>query len=284
MDGSDHIPWNIHQKSLNQRIHICGRSQSEQGKSLFFCNASGISASGTEEGNHLIQQRLRITHSSIGGAGDHINCGAGNCHIFSFCDQFQTIRDQIGGNSSQIESLTPGDNCRQNFIDFCCCKNKFCMSGRFFNGFQQSIPRTLGKHVDFVDDVNFIFRTDRQMDDFFTDFAGFIHLRVGRRVDFNHVHTAFFCNCKTRTAFAAGFSIFRMFTVECFCKNSSGSCFSDPARSHKKICLSDSVTDDRIFQRAGNMFLSDHIGKLLRTPFSCYNLICHKITSVNVPC
>ena len=138
--------------------------------------------------------------------------------------------------------------------------------------------------MNFVDDVDFIFCADGKMNDFFADFTRFIHLSVCGGVNFNHVHAAFFCDCKTGTAFAAGFAVFGMLTVECFRKNTGGCCFSDPAWTDEQISLCDTVVGNCVFQRACNMFLSDHVGKFLRTPLSCYNLICHKITSVNLRC
>ena len=134
--------------------------------------------------------------------------------------------------------------------------------------------------MDFVNNIDFIFCTDRKMDDFFADFTRFIHLSMGCCVNFNHVHAAFFSDSQTGTALAAGFAIFRMFTVQSFCKNTGRGGFSDPSGTYKQISLRDSVADNRVFQGAGNMFLSDHVGKLLRTPFSCDNLICHKNTLI----
>ena len=56
VNGCNHVPRNIQQKSLNQRIHISRSCQTEKRKSLLFCNACAAVVTCTEKGDHLIQK------------------------------------------------------------------------------------------------------------------------------------------------------------------------------------------------------------------------------------
>ena len=120
------------------------------------------------------------------------------------------------------------------------------------------------------------------MENIFADVARFFHLRMSRGVDLNHVHTGFIGNCFAGGAFAAGLPVHRVFTVESFGENTRRSGFADTARSDKQICMGDPSRYNRIAQSPGYMFLPDHVGKTLRTPFSGCYLICHKILPLSV--
>ena len=114
------------------------------------------------------------------------------------------------------------------------------MFGRFLDGLEQSVPGALGEHVDFVDDVDLVFGTDRQVQDFLADFARLFDLRMRCGVDLDHVDAAFICDGDAGFAFAARFPVDGMETVQRFGEDAGGSRFPDSARPDEEICLGDS--------------------------------------------
>ena len=114
------------------------------------------------------------------------------------------------------------------------------------------------------------------MENIFTDISCFFHLSMSRGVDFDHIDTGFIRNGFAGRAFAAGFAVDRMFAVQSLGENSGGSSLADAAGSDKQVCMGDSPRNYGIAQCPGNMLLTHHVGKTLRTPVPCGNLICHK--------
>ena len=221
-------------------LHLCGCGQTEQRERLRFRDFGRLAVSGSEEGDHLVEQRLRVAHSAVRRACDDVNRRIGDLHAFGVCDEREAFRYEIGRNPLQVKALAAGNDGRQNLVDFGCRKDEFCMFGRFFDGFEQSVPGALGEHVDFVDDVDFVFGTDRQMQDFLADFACFFDLRVRSGVDFDHIDAAFVGDGDAGFTFAARFAVDGVETVQRFCEDTSGGCFSDSARADEEIRLGDS--------------------------------------------
>ena len=149
------------------------------------------------------------------------------------------------------------------------------MFRRFLDGFEQGVPCAFGEHVDFVDDIDFIFGADRQMENFLADFARLFHLGMGGGVDFDHIDAGLVGNGEAGFALTARFPVDRMQTVQRLGEDSRRRCFSNSAWSDEEIRLRDPSGYNRIPQCAGDVFLSDHIGKFLRSPFTSDHLISH---------
>ena len=173
-------------------MNIISGSQAEQRKYLLFRNPGA--EFGTEKRDHLVQQRLCVAHAAVGGTGDGVNCAFGNLHFFGNRDFVQTVGNHFGGDALQVKTLAPGDNGRQHHMDFCGGENEFDVRRRFFNRFQQGVPCLFGKHVNFVDDIDFIFAVDRHMHDFVAQIADIVHGVLAGGINFNDVNIAFVRN------------------------------------------------------------------------------------------
>ena len=66
-------------------------------------------------------------------------------------------------------------------------KDEFDMFGRLFHRFQQNVPRHFRKHVDFVDDVNFVLAANGTGEHIFRQFAHGFSVVAAGGVDFNNI-------------------------------------------------------------------------------------------------
>jgi hypothetical protein len=66
--------------------------------------------------------------------------------------------------------------------------------------------------------------------------------------------------------------------IERFCQDTGGRSFPCPARSDKKIGVSQAILFDRILERTGNVCLPDNIVECLGPVFAGENLVAHPKT------
>ena len=187
----------------------------------------------------------------------------------------QPLDDQRDGDAFQIEPLAAGDDRRQDFMRLRRREKEFHMLRRLLQRLQEGVPRLRRQHVDFVDDVDFVFAVDRRVLHVFADVADMLHLVVRRAVDFNHIHGRSGRHFTAALALAARFAIDVVRAIQSLCENSRRRRLANSARTDKQIRMADAVLDDRIPQRPADMLLPDYFRKCLRTPFSRQNLIRH---------
>ena len=116
-----------------------------------------------------------------------------------------------------------------------------------------------------IDDIDFVFAFGRAISNFFPDLTYIVYTIVGGRINLNYIHRSPGSNAPASGAFATRTSIYRMFTIDGFCKNLGYCGFSCSSRSAKQICMSYSISFDLVLQCCHNMFLSLDIFKFLRT-------------------
>ena len=260
----------IGHNGADQTFHIGTRRQPEEGKRLFLGDTAAFRA---EEGDHLIQQGLGVTHTAIGSAGNDLQGAIGDLHIFRVADEAESAGDVGPFDPAQVEALTTADHGGQHLVHFCGGKDELCVRGRFFNGLEQRVPCVLGKHVHFVNNIDLELGGDGQVQHILAEFAGLFHLGVGGGVDFDHVHIGFICNGLAGGALAAGFAVNGVEAVHRLGKDTRRGSLADPAGTHEKVCVGDPAGHDGVFQGAGKVFLPHHVGELLRSPLSCNDLI-----------
>ena len=108
----------------------------------------------------------------------------------------------------------------------------------------------------FIDDIHLISSLCRTVGYLFPDLTDIVYTVVGSRIDFNDVHGNTGCNIFTHGTFPAGTSVYRMFTVDCFCKNLRYSSLSGSSCATEQICMSNSICLYLILQCCYNMIWS----------------------------
>ena len=107
--------------------------------------------------DELVEGGLRVAHSAVGPAGDGVERGFVNLHLFLQRDVSQVLRDEGRGNPPQIEALAARQNRRQDLLRLGCREHELHMSRRLFERFEERVERFLGQHVNFVNNVDFEF-------------------------------------------------------------------------------------------------------------------------------
>ena len=105
------------------------------------------------------------------------------------------------------------------------------MRGRLLNGLEEGVPRALGKHVDFVDDVDLVFGPDGEMLDVLAEFARLLDLGMRGGVDLNDVDVGLVGDGAAGFALAARFAVLRVFAVQRLCEDTRGARLSATARA-----------------------------------------------------
>jgi 1,2-phenylacetyl-CoA epoxidase PaaB subunit len=119
----------------------------------------------------------------------------------------------------QMNHATAGQNRNRYLVRLCGRKNKDHIRRRLLQCFQQCVKRSYGKHMNLVNDVDFVFSLGRAVFHFLTDLTNVIHTIVGCRIDLNYIHGIARCDCFAGRTFPTGTAIHRMFAVDRLCKN-----------------------------------------------------------------
>ncbi len=226
-------------------------------------------------GNNLIQQALAVAHAPFGFLGHQQQRLVVNLYAFFAADVAQLFDNFRQWHAAKIKTLAARENGGGNFVDFGGRKNKHHMRRRLFQRFEQRVERRLREHVDFVDDINFALAARRRVARILAQIADFIDAAIRGAVDFQHVKAAAFGNFLAHRAGVARRYRRAGFTIHGFGEQPRHRSFADAARPGKQVSGGEPILRDRIFQRAGDVFLRHHLRKLSRPPFARQHEVAH---------
>ena len=127
--------------------------------------------------------------------------------------------------------------------------------------------------MDLIDDVDPLADIGRGVDGFVPQRTDLIHTIVGSGVQLQHVQKAAAFDSHAGRTLTAGVSIYRMLTVDSLGQDFGTGGFSRAAGTGKKIGMGRTSFCYLLFQRVGNMGLSDDVGKRFRPPFTVQRLV-----------
>ena len=199
------------------------------------------------KGDTLIQETQRIPHGTIARL-----CHIAKClflHLYMLCaHQFRKpVCNGINRNPVKIISLASGKNGNGNLVGFRGGQNKNDVGRRLLQGFKQRVECSHGKHVHLVDNVHLILSFSGAVGNFLPDLADIFHTIIGCRINLDYIHRSPGGNALTDRAFPTGTSIYRMFTVHCFCKNFCNGSLSGSSCTAEKISMSYAIGFNLIF-------------------------------------
>src|SRR6476659_7828352 len=175
----------------------------------------------------------------------------------------------------QIESLATAEDGCQDFLWLGRSKNKFHMIRRLFQRLQKRIEGLRRKHVDLVDEIDFVTPFGRRIPNVLAQLAHVLDAVVACAVDLDHVEAVAAGDLAAVVAQAAWRNRGAVNAGERFCQNSCRRSFANAARANKKIRVRKPVLRHRIFQRARDVGLADQIVKCLGPILSGENLVTH---------
>ena len=257
---------------VQEGFHLPGRGKSEKVERLFFGDAGFVAA---EEGDELVEQGLRVAHAAVGRLGDDVDRFFGDPDVFGVGDHFEARGDGGGLNAAEVEPLAAGNDRGEDLVDLGGGEDELGVGGRLLDGLEEGVPRALGEHVNFVDDVDLVFGADGEVLDVLAEFARFFDLCVRGGVDLDHVHVRLVGDGAARFALAARFAVLGIFAVQRLGEDARRGGLADAARPDEEVGVGDAAGLHGILERARDMLLPDHIGEALRTPLSGDYLVRH---------
>lgn len=75
----------------------------------------------------------------------------------------------------KVKALASGNDGVWNFVQFCGGEDEVNMGGGFFQSFEEGVEGGFGEHVNFVDDVNFLFGEGGGKLGFFNEVANIVN-------------------------------------------------------------------------------------------------------------
>jgi len=246
-------------------------SKAEHGKHVGFLDFIAAKT------NELVERGFGVAHSTIRAAGDGVECGWVNFYFFLLRDFGEVLRDERGGDTTQVESLAAGEDGRQDFFRVRGGEHEFHVRGRFLKRLEQGVEGRSGKHVNFVDDIDFELGIRRGVFAGLAQFAHLFHAIVAGAVNFQYVERAAFGNFLDVKVFIVELHFWAASAVQALGKDAGDGGFAGAARAAKERGVGDAFLLDGIGQCPGDVLLADNVREPLWAILSGDDLIAHKI-------
>ncbi len=157
---------------IEQTADATAISKAEHVAHLLGCNRAAAM------GDRLVQDRKAVARRAFRRPRDHPQRIVLDLDTFSLRNLGEMGCELLGRDAPQVEALGARQNRQRNLVHFGCREQEFHMLRRLLKSFQQRIECILGKHVDFVDDVDLVARADRRIADRVDDLADVVHTSV----------------------------------------------------------------------------------------------------------
>src|SRR5690554_5003312 len=175
------------------------------------------------------------------------------------------LRDVLYLYPVKVKYLTTGKNSWDDLMFLRSRQNKNRILRRFLQSFQKSIESLDGKHVNLINDIDFVIALLRRIPHLVHQCTDIIYRVVGSRIQLIDVKRAVGIECLAGIADIAGFYVLgQVFTIDGFCENSRAGSLPYPPGTTKKKGLGKVVILDCILQGGGNMLLPHHAFKIRR--------------------
>ena len=225
-------------------------------------------------GKCLVEQAEAVAHAARCGVGQQVQGVRLVFGVFGLQDVGEVLADLPLAHVFQVELQAAREDGRGQFLRVGGGEDEFDVRRRFFQRFQQRVEAASGKHVHFVNEIDFVSALDRGVGDVIEQFARFFDARARGGIDFDEVGKASLVDFLAVVAFAAGIGADVVFlAVERFGEDAGDGGFADAARAGKEVSVMNAVMVQRVGQRLGHMRLADQFVKVFRPPFACENLI-----------
>ena len=130
-----------------------------------------------------------------------------------------------------------------------------------------------------INNIYLVGALGRRVTHYLAQLADIFDAIVGSPVDLQHVHASGGGYAFAGIALFAGIRTLASGAIERLRKDPRGGRFTHTARPTKQITLGNAPRGDGVFERGGDMVLSDHLVKLTRPPLTRCYLIGHERSS-----
>ena len=220
-----------------------------------------------------IQNGQRVSHGTIGKAGDKLRPLAGQLQSLLPGDVLHTLGDILGADAGKIVPLAPGKDGSGDLLDLRGRQNKDDVGGRLLQRFQQGIERCRGEHVHLVDDIYLIMTGAGGVGCFITQITDIVHAVVGGRVHLHHVQNAAVVDAAADGALATGVAVVGVEAVDRLGKDLGAGGLARAAHACKQVGVTNAPGGHLVAQRGHRAVLGHHILKPLGSPLAVQRAI-----------
>ena len=155
-------------------------------------------------GKCLVQQAEAVAHTAGGRVGEQLQRVRLVCGVFGLQDAGEVFADLPLAHVFQVELQAAREDGRGQFLRVGGGEDEFDVRRWFFQRFQQRIEAAGGKHMHFVNEIDFVLPFDRRVGDVIEQLACFFNAGARGGIYFNEVGKAPLVDFLAMVAFAAG--------------------------------------------------------------------------------
>ena len=221
----------------------------------------------------LVEQRQRVAHAAVRHAGEQ--CGRVRLQVQALLLRHivQARGDRIDRDALEAMPLTAGEDCCRDLVQLRRREDEHEVCRRLLKNFQQGIKRRVAEHVHLVDDIDALVYVGGGEHRLVAQRAHVFYAVVGRRVDLDHVKDRPIVDAAAGGALIARIAVDRVLAVDCLGQNLGAGGLAGAARADEQVGVGQPSGLDLLFQRLGNMLLTDDVVKRLRPVFAVESLI-----------
>ena len=214
----------------------------------------------------LLQNAEAVPHGSVGLLRHQCQGIPGDVHLLSLTDSGHSFNQIVLGHPAEIQPHAPGTDGFPHLLRVGGGQDENHMLRWFFQGFQEGVLRTGGKHVHLVDDVDLVPAHHRRVVHPVNQVPHVIHTVVGCGIHLDDIQKTAFLNGFAALAFAAGkLSVRRIAgAVQGLRQNSGRGGLSRSPRAGEQVGLAHIVRFQLMLQNPHDVLLSDDFIETLR--------------------
>ena len=214
----------------------------------------------------LLQNAEAVPHGSVGFLRHQCQGIPGDVHLFSPADSLHSFDQVVLGHPAEIQSHAPGTDGLPHLLRIGGGQDENHMCRRFFQGFQEGVLRTGGKHVHLVDDVDLVPAHHRRIVHPVDQVPYIIHTVVGCGIHLDDIQKTAFLNSFAVLAFAAGKLPVRRIAgaVQGLRQNSGRGGLTRSPSAGEQVGLAHIVRFQLMLQNPHDVLLSDDFIETLR--------------------
>ena len=197
-----------------------------------------------------------------------------NIHPLAGSYHFEVAHDIRHGNALEIVGLATAQDGRKNLVLFGGRQDENGVCRRFLQGLQERIEGGLGQHVHFIDDVYAVFPHLGRDAHLIDQSLDVVYTIVGRCIQFVNTKRTAFCKGATGLALPARRHIRpRIGAVDHLGEDTCRGRLADTTGSAEQVGMRQLTAQNGIFERLGDIVLSDQAVKILGPVFSGGNFV-----------
>jgi hypothetical protein len=187
----------------------------------------------------LFEEGERVTESTTSSFCDDFYRFWFSLDLFRFCDVFESRDDVIEGDFSEVKPQSTRPDRLWDFIDLGRREDELHMCGWLFECFEKRIKCSRRKHMDFVDNIDFIFSLIWLKSCLLDQFSYIFYSVIACTIDLDDIEHGIrvkrltILTCMTRVTLSG------TTTVQGLCEDTSARRLSSSARAMKEIGMTD---------------------------------------------